>query len=91
MESLCGGISIPEVEERQDSSYHGLSIMSAFGRSLFAEALVKKALVSKTPDSEIGSLVVRFNCFFVFFFSLSFVTVDETLHFSESLFIFIWK
>jgi len=39
MESLCGGISIQEVEERQDSPYHGLSIMLAFGRSLFAEAL----------------------------------------------------
>ena len=68
MESLCGGISIPEVEERQDSPYHGLIIMLAFGRSLFAEALVKKALVSKTPDSEIGSLVVHFSSVFLFSF-----------------------
>ena len=97
MDSLCGGIRIPDVEERQNSSYYGLSIMLAFGRSLFAEALVKKALVSKTPDSEIGSLVLHFSsvyCLFVCLFpfsSLSFVTVDETLHFSDSLFIFIWK
>ena len=94
MESLWGGISIPDVEERQGSSYHGLSIMLAFGRSLFTKALVEdmKVLVSRTPDSEIGSLVLcSSSVFLVFLFSLSFVTVDETLHFSESLFIFIWK
>lgn len=95
MESLCGGIRVPDVEERgrQESAYSGLSIMLPFGRSLFAEALVKarRALVSKTPDSEIRSLVLHSSSVFLFFISLSFVTVEKTLHFSESPYISTWK
>ena len=85
MDSLCGGIRIPDVEERQNSSYYGLSIMLAFGRSLFAEALVKKALVSKTPDSEIGSLVLHFSsvyCLFVCFLFLPLALLLWMRHFT---------
>lgn len=76
-------------------AYSGLSIILPFGRSLFAEALVKdrRALVSKAPDSERGCLVLHSSSvFFVFFFfSLSFVTMDKTLHFSESPYISTWN
>lgn len=54
-------------------AYSGLSIILPFGRSLFAEALVKdrRALVSKAPDSERGCLVLHSSSvFFVLFFFL---------------------